>query len=198
MTKGCAPAYGLGSLRSRFLPHDSLRSALRAGTSQTHHQLDMATGQFDSLAAYAGFAQKSHRFRAAVEQALAAGEGWQVDALAPLIALDLADLQVATPARVVFAPGSVSGGARLGICYVLEGSSLGARLLLRRAIALGLGDQFGARHLAHQAGDHDRWRGFVAALDAASPQIAEAAVTAAETTFRFALSVYSEAAHERA
>ena len=70
----------------------------------------------------------------------------------------------------------------VGVLYVLEGSSLGARVLVKAAAEMGLSAEFGARHLFRQAGDRDAWRSFVAmmaaALDAPSHDAANATFNA--------------------
>lgn len=57
--------------------------------------------------------------------------------------------------------------AAAGLLYVLEGSTLGARLLVRDALRLGHARDRGAVFLHGHAGDGaiTRWRAFVAALD---------------------------------
>lgn len=173
-----------------------LRSALRARTASSHQELDQAVGHFGDLASYGAFAISSFRFREGVEAALAdAPPGWEVDPLAPVIARDLADLDLDVPASAP-APAIRTPAERLGVAYVLEGSAVGARLLVREAQKLGLSDSFGARHLALQAGDHDRWRRFLAELETTTASHDEV-IAAAEATFRFALSIYAKASHER-
>lgn len=174
----------------------TLRSALRARTASSHQELDQAVGHFGDLASYGAFAINSFRFRQGVEAALAdAPPGWAVDPLAPVIARDLTDLDLNVPPSAP-APAIDTSAQRLGAAYVLEGSSLGARLLVREAKKLGLSEIFGARHLAQQAGDHDRWRRFMAELET-TPASHDEVIAAAEATFRFALSIYAKAPHER-
>lgn len=176
----------------------SLRSELRESTTALHLQLDSAVGEFGDRPAYAVFVQRTHRFRAAAEQALAndTEAGWQVDAIADLAGQDLVDLGVPALPHAEFPAGQWTRESRLGALYVLEGSSLGARFLMRRAEALGMNADFGARHLAHQSSDNKRWRGFVSELDSVSVDMHQPAVNAALALFRFALSIYSETAHE--
>ena len=176
----------------------TLRSALRARTTPSHQELDSAVGHFAGIPAYGIFTRDTYRFRRAVEASLAlAPAGWEIDPIASLAAQDLADLALPLPPADETAPTIATPAQRLGVAYVLEGSSLGARMLVREAHKLGLTDQHGARHLARQAGDHERWRHFMAELDAttAAP---EDVIAAAEATFRFALSIYAKAAHEPA
>lgn len=180
------------------MPDDTLRGALRARTAPAHEQLDHAVGHFSDLATYGHFARNTYRFRHAVEAAMLAAEPvWPIDPVAQLAAEDLADLRLSRPPTTPFPLPLTSEAAQLGVAYVLEGSGLGARLLVREAGKLGLTSAFGARHLARQAADHDRWRRFVALLDSTSAAT-DAVIAAAEATFRFALSIYAEPAHERA
>ena len=48
---------------------------------------------------------------------------------------------------------------------MLEGSALGARILVKRAASLGFSDAFGARHLCAQTADPTAWSRFVELLD---------------------------------
>ncbi|MCY0093550.1 biliverdin-producing heme oxygenase [Hoeflea ulvae] len=176
----------------------SLRSALRDGTSALHLELDNAVGEFGDRLGYADFVQKTHRFRLAVEQALAgAPEGsWAVEPIADLAAHDLADLGVPKLPEAEVPSRDWTPESRLGALYVLEGSALGARLLMRRAQALGLHADFGARHLAHQASDSQRWRGFLGVLESVPSDMHATVLSAARDMFGVALAIYSETAHE--
>jgi heme oxygenase len=73
----------------------------------------------------------------------------------------------------------------LGVLYVLEGSGLGARIILGRVAHLGLGPEFGARHLHAQAGAPGAWREFTSLLDNAvlTDEEEQACFAAAEATF---------------
>jgi heme oxygenase len=181
------------------LPDESLRSLLRTRTAATHERLDAKVGHFSDIASYSSFAWHSLRFRAAMEPALARPvNGWSVDPLSALIRLDLRDLGTAVPTDDRTAPW-FDAPQSIGAAYVIEGSALGARLLLRRAAALGLNDTFGARHLARQSADHGRWRDFLAVLDAVPATDHQAVLAGAHTAFDFALAIYSEqVTYERA
>ena len=81
----------------------------------------------------------------------------------------------------------------LGALYVLEGSALGARLIMKSAQALGLGATFGARHLAAQAGDALAWRSYLdlllnAPLDDAGEATLHRAAAAVFDHFAYAYS----------
>lgn len=86
-----------------------------------------------------------------------------------LIAADITDINLPVPASDgVPAFGTEPDiAAALGWLYVAEGSNLGAAILLKRAAAMGLDENFGARHLAaHPQGRGLRWRLFTEAFDA--------------------------------
>ncbi|MDY6962674.1 MAG: biliverdin-producing heme oxygenase, partial [Pseudomonadota bacterium] len=71
----------------------------------------------------------------------------------------------------------------LGTLYVIEGSSLGARVLYRRAQKLGLTEIFGARHLAAQAQSGERWKRLLELLEAAPELDLDRTVEASEAMF---------------
>ena len=50
----------------------------------------------------------------------------------------------------------------IGVSYVLEGSALGARILVKQAAVLGYDEARGARHLWKQAAGLENWRRFIA------------------------------------
>ena len=155
----------------------SLRWRLRDATADAHACLDACVGNaFADAGAYAAFLRGMQRFVAAA--ARATGDDAARDGEAAL-AQDLADLDGAPlPAA---AAARVDASSATGWRYVLAGSSLGARVLLPRAGALGFDASFGARYLAAQAGG-DRWRAFLAGLDAA-PVEAESALAGARAAF---------------
>ncbi|MEP9352449.1 biliverdin-producing heme oxygenase [Xanthobacter sp. KR7-65] len=92
-----------------------------------------------------------------------------------LIAADLADLGLALPdAPAPALDAATAVPTALGWLYVAEGSNLGAAFLLKAAAGLGLGEEFGARHLAAAPeGRGLHWKTFVAALDAVALSPAE-------------------------
>ncbi len=80
-------------------------------------------------------------------------------AISPISALPLPDASEAAPRLPL--------PEALGWLYVVEGSNMGAAILAKEAVRLGLSDEFGARHLAgHADGRGLHWRRFTAALDA--------------------------------
>ncbi len=162
------------------------RFRLRAVTAESHTRLEAATGAgekpdgvFASVPAYLRYLHVMHSVRARLEADLdsagAAGvfARWPDRKIALVLADDIRDLGgvPAVPHKPdpheAGAAAPMSAGAMLGVLYVLEGSSLGARLLSRLASAAGLGPEFGARHLFAQASDPQAWRDYVAILDTA-------------------------------
>lgn len=172
---------------------NSLRKDLREGTADIHLELDFAVGTFDTQASYVHFLEKTHQFRSAIERA-AAGQNtsnWQIDIAAQYVAADLADCDAHQPAPVHYTSLSWTPGAVLGLSYVLEGSSLGARVLAKRTAMLGWTAENGARYLWRQAADQDRWRRFLAVLEEAPDSQREEVLAAARQTFAFALKIYA-------
>ncbi|MFF7707594.1 biliverdin-producing heme oxygenase [Pseudomonas sp. NPDC007930] len=81
--------------------------------------------------------------------------------------LDLADFGVPVPAGDDSIRAREMGlGEALAWIFVSEGSKLGAEFLFKKAAALELNEQFGARHLAAPEGGRAQgWKAFVKALD---------------------------------
>ena len=169
----------------------SLRSALRERTATLHNQLDQQVGEFTVKDDYADYVTRSFIFRTSIEPRLVGEGSWQTPPLAAFLAQDLVDLGRSLPdAAPVDAP-TLTGGARLGMLYVLEGSGVGARLLLRRARAIGFSETFGARHLGQQAGHTTRWPQFLALLEETPTADHEDVLRASEAAFRLALDAYT-------
>lgn len=159
--------------------HDPSRAKrLKARTNTTHEQLDsriMSLEPFRDRDRYGRFLKAQWGFHREIDALYGRPE---LAALVPdlperrrldLIAQDIRDLGQAVPATdapPVFGHGPIDRAEAFGWLYVAEGSNLGAAFLLKAAAALGLDENFGARHLAaHPAGRGRHWRGFVAALD---------------------------------
>lgn len=172
---------------------------LKARTHAAHERLDsrvMAADPFGSKERYAQFAVVQHAFHRDID---ALYDNAVLDRLLPdlagrrrlpQIAEDLNDLGTALPsydAAPAFKAGMIADvPTALGWLYVAEGSNLGAAFLLKEAIKLGLGETFGARHLAGAPeGRGLHWRTFTAALDAVSLSDAEESrvVPGAEAAF---------------
>lgn len=161
---------------------ESRTKRLKAATREIHGLLDtsiMVAEPFATRENFARFVKTQYRFHRDLD-ALFSDE--RLDALLPdlkgrrrlsMIEQDLADLETALPAGLAaphFAAGETPDLATaLGWLYVVEGSNLGAAFLLKDAAKLGLGEEFGARHLAGAPeGRGLHWRTFTAALDAVS------------------------------
>lgn len=173
-------------------PPTARRFALRDRTAAAHAALDAAVGPLADHPAYARYLRGLLAFRAPAERALG-GKAWEPAPIAPLIAADMRDLGVHPAAEAEVAPPAGTSEA-LGLAYVLEGSALGARLLHRQALALGLDGGRGARHLAAQTRDLDGWRAFLGTLEAAEPFDLDAAARAAESGFASAGRAFADGA----
>ena len=114
-------------------------------------------------------------------------DGWRPRRIAPQAAQDLGDLGVAALPVIGHEPVPDTPSGRFGALYVLEGATLGARILYQRAMALGLSAERGARHLAAQAQGVENWRGFLDLLDRVGSFDLDAAVDGAERVFRHAV-----------
>ncbi len=90
-------------------------------------------------------------------------------------------------------PAAVSNDTTslLGTAYVLEGSSLGARVLVKRAAALGFDDACGARYLTAQAASLERWRNLLAELERVEREEWDRAAAAAKAVFSHAIKAFA-------
>lgn len=155
---------------------DAARSArLSAATDAFHqhlHTLVAAASPFDDRERYGRFAAVQYQFQTEIEPL------YQRDSLQALIpdlaarsrcaavATDLADLGVPLPPTHAAASAAIGDHTALGWLFVSEGSTLGAAMLFKRAQALGLSENFGARYLAAAPEGRARhWKQFVEALD---------------------------------
>lgn len=163
-------------------PSESLRWRLRDATAAAHARVDARVGDaFDDAAGYAMFLRAMHRFVANARHVLG-----DADDLVACEAALLADLVVlgSAPAVQNGVPATTRDDARLGWRYVIAGSSLGARVLLKRVQALGFDADRGASYLALHA-HGDAWRTLLTTLDALrlSPLEEHAACTGANEAF---------------
>lgn len=169
------------------MPPSTLRFQLRERTASRHAAVDDAVGAFGDMAAYRRYLAGLHAFRAPCEAAIMASRlpdagAWAFSPLVSLIEADMADLGVPVPEQAAAVEGAATLEETAGRLYVLEGSSLGARVLAVEARALGLDEHFGARHLVEQARGGPSFRSFATWLDNA-PLNAEAVIDAALATF---------------
>lgn len=178
------------------MSQETLRSAFRAHTAEIHERLDRIVGDLSSADAYRLFVARSYAFRSAVERTDPDFTGWRTLNLAAALRDDLDDLEFGE-LDIPQLEASSWPSANLGRLYVLEGSSVGARLLYQRARGLGFTASFGARHLAMQVDDVARWKRFIALMDAADQVDRSEALSAAHELFEFALQIYSGDLHGR-
>ncbi|HEV7257565.1 MAG TPA: biliverdin-producing heme oxygenase [Bosea sp. (in: a-proteobacteria)] len=171
-----------------------IRSFLRDETGELHRELDAIVGVFSSRAAYARFLQGTFRHRAPVEAALlgavAQPSSWRPRKLLPELKADLADLAIPLPEAEPFCLSN-DMAAYLGAAYVLEGSALGARVLVKGVDVLGFGPEFGARYLSAQAGSLDSWRTLLPALEGLDRQAWDVAAQSARTVFSHAIQAFT-------
>lgn len=172
-----------------------VRSFLRDETSELHRELDAIVGAFSNRAAYARFLRGTYRHRAPVEVALlnataVGGPSWRPRKLMLELEADLADLTLACPASEPFHLSN-DMAAVLGAAYVLEGSALGARVLVKGVGALGFGPEYGARYLSAQAGSLDSWRTLLLALEGLDRQVWGAAAQAGRAVFMHAIQAFT-------
>ncbi|MCE2564065.1 biliverdin-producing heme oxygenase [Komagataeibacter sp. FNDCF1] len=175
----------------------SVRHHLKAATQARHVQLDAMVGPMRDADQYRRYVRGIGAFRIYMEAGLdrlrppASAGQWQPTRLAASLGKDMLALGLAsfTPA-VMFRP--VTPAQVLGACYVLEGSSLGARVLLPRVTALGFGPATGAGHLLEQA-HATGWRDFLTCLDDAPACDRDVMTAAACATFDVAVSAMRQA-----
>ncbi|MET3470140.1 heme oxygenase [Novosphingobium sp. 1529] len=156
-------------------PHPGRAQRLREATRDVHAALDaalMARESFASREGYASFLAMQLGFHRTVaplygDAALQAVLPGLADRCRlPLVIQDMADLGLDASASQPCA-SQPAFAAALGWLYVAEGSNLGAAVLRKLVMRIGLSDPFGARHLASWgAGPAAHWRDFTDALDA--------------------------------
>ncbi len=176
----------------------SRRERLKQATLECHRRLERvvdAHGYFVERASYGRWLLRSLEFHRAAFATLCPATlvcCLGPTAIAERLALferDLEDLEVPVPApSVAIAEPKQDAAQTLGVLYVTEGASLGARLLVTRARRLGLNETFGARALTRQALDLQSWRSFVEALEnfEGNPERESRLVRASEQTFELA------------
>jgi len=156
---------------------DSRRLALKRATEAVHARVEgiiTSAGMFASLEGYRHYLSATLVIRSHYENLLDASgaatawPAWPGRRVAHLVAQDLDDLGGPRPVLAKRAELALNPAELLGALYVLEGSSLGARVLSRSVHALGVSADHGARHLHAQAGDAGVWRDFLSILDGAA------------------------------
>ncbi|MBS7457057.1 biliverdin-producing heme oxygenase [Coralloluteibacterium stylophorae] len=150
---------------------------LRAQTQAPHERAEAladALGATTTLDGYRAFLRAMHRFHRRAEAGLDRAEaerllpGWAPQRRASLIAADLRALGDADDDAPLPALAIDGAGAALGLLYVVEGSALGARMLLPQVRALGAPADRATSFLERHAAAPERWRAFLSRLDAAA------------------------------
>ncbi len=172
-----------------------IRSVLRDETSELHRELDAIVGVFSSRSEYARFLQGTYRHRAPVEASLlnataVGASSWRPRKLIPELEADHADLALPLPTAEPFHLSN-DMAAFLGAAYVLEGSALGARVLVKGVGVLGFGPEHGARYLSVQGGSLDSWRTLLVALEGLDRQAWDVAAQAARAVFVHAIQAFT-------
>lgn len=121
--------------------------------------------------------------------------GWRPKAISPLIVADMKDLTLAPKlvSDAIYLKRDLE--SLLGTLYVLEGSTLGARILYRRANELGLDGTHGARHLHEQAAS-DGFVRFLQILDAAPDVDMNKVIGASDLAFQWAETAFKDNVNE--
>ncbi|MBA1201753.1 biliverdin-producing heme oxygenase [Pseudomonas capeferrum] len=154
----------------------SLRSQrLNQLTHAPHGELDALVkshAPFDSRESFARFVVAQYLFQAELQalyndpRLIAIVPDLSQRCRAEQALLDLADLGARAPSAVPGALRATTLGEAMGWIFVSEGSKLGAAFLIKRAVALGLSDSFGARHLGEPVGGRaEGWKQFTRILD---------------------------------
>jgi heme oxygenase len=160
---------------------------LRQATTDHHNRLDIAFGRLirTGCTGYRAFLIASARALWPLEEALAVAGAdtiltdWSERSRSAALRHDLLELDVESP-RPLRHPVIDGDAFMLGALYVLEGSRLGARVLVRELPA----DQPATRYLRH--GEHRRfWQSFLLRLEQSDEARASpgTAIAGAETAF---------------
>jgi len=174
------------------------RQYLRMQTGPVHQELDELVGNFDTIDTYRRYVGGMLRFRQAIELQIAASDlpRHGLGSFKPsFVASELRqDYQALIGPDLPPSSGEelppLDASALFGTLYVLEGSSLGARLLWRRAKAIGLDETNGAAHLLKQSADKGNWNAFCALLLTADNVDCHKMADAASIAFNRALHAF--------
>ena len=177
---------------SAFFTDNTLSLALREKTKSIHDRTDhkiMSMGIFSSLDGYRIFLLSQYVFLRDMtniyenEMLRNLLPDLETRNRFPWVEADMRDLGLAAP---MVHRGNVipfNPSVAVGWLYVAEGSKLGANILSKMAMSLGLTESFGARHLAPAPeGRGLSWKTFKAAIDSADLDRA-ICVSAAEEAF---------------
>lgn len=177
---------------------------LKEGTTSTHESLDkriMSLSPFDNLERYSCFLRTQSRLHQAISDWFNNEDiqSWlpglkdrdrSEEVVLDCRDFDMSDDQLQQDQQAAAEISIANPYAALGWLYTVEGSNLGAAILLRYARKeLGLSEQFGARHLAaHSSGRGEHWLQFKQAMDSLelSDSQREMALHGAMQAFSFA------------
>jgi heme oxygenase len=171
-------------------------SRLRAATAELHQEIEDRLDIVERLADPARRAGMIRRFAALHGPAAAALRCWLADVPGFSAATHPLVRECAAAGSIVRFPTPASRAEALGMLYVLEGSALGGRLILRRLADRGIVDPRLAFLDPHGAETGRRWRGLLSILErelAGEPLIVEAC-RGAVRMFRHAADVLGEPA----
>jgi heme oxygenase len=182
----------------------SLSLWLKEGTSSTHDSLDkriMSLSPFDNLERYSCFLRTQSRLHQAISSWFYNKDiqTWlpdlkerdrSDDIILDCHDFEMTDAQLQQDQQAVAETDIANAYVALGWLYTVEGSNLGAAILLRYARKeLDLSEQFGARHLAaHNSGRGEHWLQFKQAMDGLqlTESQREMALDGAKQAFSFA------------
>lgn len=154
------------------------RFALKRATDAAHTRLEaivQSADMFATVEGYRRYVAATWAMRDRCERLLDLNGAadlwpdWPGRRIAGLAAQDMADIGMAPDPAEENLHLRLTRPEQLGLLYVLKGSSLGARILVRMVSALGLTADSGARHLHAQSLGPSTWRSFLTVLDA-SPE----------------------------
>jgi len=187
------------SARSRGVTPRNFLERLKLETAAEHALIENATGIMEpglDLERYRAYLERTFGFYMVVERRLRQLVVWEALNLSatereklPLLAEDVVILGNLEPASIrgcTVAPVFASTAEAVGGAYVLEGSTLGGRVISRRVVA-ALGPDAPRSFLeCYGANTGEQWRTFCGALSrfASSREIEDRVITGARETFR--------------
>ncbi|TXI08348.1 MAG: hypothetical protein E6Q76_07260 [Rhizobium sp.] len=186
------------------MPHEVLpgrRWRLKSATNSDHQRVDALNTQFSmfgSLPAYQGYLAATLASRAQLEAVLEASEveafvpDWKERKIVLQLHEDIRDLGCDEAALPDVLADPVGMPSIIGTLYVLEGSGLGARILIKQAAKLGLSGSLGARHLARQIDNLGSWRDMLQLIDETPLGDEESCIRAARAAFGVFASNYEK------
>jgi heme oxygenase len=192
---------GVLNFKKPSMKSSTNRFLLRELTRKHHQQLDSQVGALEDKQSYIHYVAGMTAFRETIEPHLRRLSypvefgGWRPTLIQSELNDDMRDLGIARNAAdttFVIEP-DISG--LMGILYVIEGSTLGARVLVRQAHALGMTGTYGARHLAAQTSNPESWIAFQQILQEIEPFDVELAAKSACDTFDVAYRAFRRTRH---